>query len=94
MMSSVRNFYFLYLLTLTVISLTLMATGMDFLAASSATAQAMADAGPGLIPEIGPLGNFAGVPDAAKWFLSLAMLLGRLELATVYVLFLRAYWFD
>lgn len=94
MMSSVRNFYFLYLLTLTAISLALMATGMDFLAAASAVAQAMANAGPGLTQEIGPAGNFADIPDMAKWLLVVAMLVGRLELATVYVLFLRAYWVD
>lgn len=94
MISSVRNFFFLYLLTLTAISLGLMATGMDFLAASSAVAQAMANAGPGLTKDIGPAGNFAAVPDLAKWLLTAAMLLGRLELSTVYVLFLRSYWYD
>jgi trk system potassium uptake protein len=94
MMGSVRNFFFLYLLTLTAISLGVMATGMDFLAASSAVAQAMANAGPGLTQDIGPAGNFASVPEAGKWLLILAMLLGRLELVTVYVLFLRSYWFD
>lgn len=92
MMAAVRNFFFLYLLTLGFLSLAVMATGLDFLAAFSAVAQAMANAGPGLAQDIGPAGNFSGIPDAAKWLLVLAMLLGRLELATVYVLFLRAYW--
>jgi trk system potassium uptake protein len=94
MATSVRNFFFLYLLTLTICSLVLMATGMDFLASSSAVVQAMANAGPGLTQDIGPAGNFANIPDLAKWTLSAAMLLGRLELATVYVLFLRLYWSD
>ena len=57
-------------------------------------AQAIANAGPGLTQDIGPAGNFTNVPDLAKWTLSAAMLLGRLELATVYVLFLRLYWSD
>lgn len=92
MLASVRNFFFLYLLTLGAISLALMATGMDFLGAFSAVAQAMANAGPGLTPQIGPAGNFAAIPATAKWLLVLAMLLGRLELATVYVLVLRSFW--
>ena len=48
--------------------------------------------GPGLGPIIGPSGNFSSLPDAAKWLLGLAMLLGRLELMTVLVLFTAAYW--
>jgi trk system potassium uptake protein len=92
MLSSVRNFFFLYILTLGFLSLALMFTGMDFLASFSSVAQAMANAGPGLTQDIGPAGNFSAVPDMAKWLLILAMLLGRLELATVYVLFLKSYW--
>ena len=41
---------------------------------------------------IGPAGTFAPLPDAAKWILSFAMLLGRLELVTVFVLFSRGFW--
>jgi trk system potassium uptake protein TrkH len=48
--------------------------------------------GPGLGPIIGPAGNFASLPDAAKWLLSLGMLLGRLEILTVLVLVTRAFW--
>lgn len=43
---------------------------------------------------IGPAGNFAPLPPAAKWILSAAMLLGRLELITVLVLFSRRFWRD
>jgi trk system potassium uptake protein TrkH len=48
--------------------------------------------GPGLGPIVGPAGNFAPLPDGAKWILSFGMLLGRLELFTVIVLFSRAFW--
>jgi trk system potassium uptake protein TrkH len=41
---------------------------------------------------IGPAGTFASLPDSAKWLLSLAMLLGRLELFTVLVLFMPQFW--
>ena len=41
---------------------------------------------------IGPSGNFASLPDAAKWVLSAGMLLGRLELFTVMVMFAPSFW--
>ena len=41
---------------------------------------------------IGPAGNFSTLPDAAKWLLSLGMLLGRLELYTVLVLLWPEFW--
>lgn len=94
MLMGVRNFFFLYIVTFGVLSLGVMAAGMDFLSAVGAVAQAMGNIGPGISPELGPMGNFANVPDAAKWLLTLAMLLGRLELVTVYVMALRAYWTD
>jgi trk system potassium uptake protein len=52
----------------------------------------LANVGPGLGPTIGPAGNFATLPDAAKWLLAFAMLLGRLELFTVLVLFFPQFW--
>ena len=48
--------------------------------------------GPGLGPIIGPAGNFAPLPDAAKWLLSFGMLLGRLELLTLLVLLTPGFW--
>ncbi|HKJ95194.1 MAG TPA: TrkH family potassium uptake protein, partial [Gammaproteobacteria bacterium] len=89
---AVRNFFVLYLLTLLVLSLMVMATGIDFLSSTSAVAQAMANAGPGLGQLGGPAGNFAGFPSSAKWIICAAMLLGRLELSTVYVLLIPDYW--
>ena len=43
-------------------------------------------------PVIGPLGNFASLPDAAKWILAFDMMLGRLEILTVAVLFFPSFW--
>jgi trk system potassium uptake protein TrkH len=53
---------------------------------------ALANVGPGHGAVIGPSGNFASLPDSAKWLLSAAMLLGRLELFTVLVLFAPSFW--
>ena len=92
MVSSVRNFFFMYILTWGVVSTLLMLTGLDFLSSGSAVATAMANAGPGLGPIVGPGTNFASISDPAKWLLCIAMLLGRLELTTVYILFLPDFW--
>lgn len=89
---AVRNFFFMYIMTLGALSLAMMATGLDFVSSASAVAQAMANAGPGLGPIVGPGTNFASIPTSGKWLLDLAMLLGRLELTTVYVLLLPDYW--
>lgn len=90
--SVVRNFFFLYMVTWAVLSFVLMLSGLDYLSATSAIAQAMAGAGPGLGPIVGPGTNFLGLSDFSKYVLVAAMLLGRLELATVYVLFLKDFW--
>jgi trk system potassium uptake protein TrkH len=92
MVASVRNFFFMYVITFALLSLAVMATGLDGLSSTSAVAQAMANAGPGLGPVVGPGTTFATIPDGAKWLLSAAMLLGRLELATVYVVFFADFW--
>jgi trk system potassium uptake protein TrkH len=60
----------------------LSALGLDYITAMSGTLTALANVGPGLGPEIGPAGNFAGLPDGAKWLLSLAMLLGCIRSAS------------
>ena len=61
-------------------------------AAISGAAAALANIGPGLGDQIGPAGNFAGLNDTAKWMLSLAMFLGRLELLAVYAIFTVHFW--
>lgn len=70
----------------------MMATGVDCLSAVTSIAQGMANAGPGLGPLVGPATTFETIPDAAKWLVMAAMLLGRLELLTVYVMLMPAFW--
>ncbi len=90
--SSVLSFFFVFGMTFAVLALGLAVLGLDFLTAVSAAASAIANVGPGLGPVIGPEGNYASLPDAAKWLLSAGMLLGRLELFTVMVLFTASFW--
>jgi trk system potassium uptake protein TrkH len=68
------------------------ATGVDFVTALSAAVTAVTNVGPGLGRIIGPAGNFATLPDAAKVFLGAGMLLGRLEFFTVLVVLSPEFW--
>ena len=90
--AAVLGFYFLFFAAFAVVALALALHGHDFLTSVSGAATAIANVGPGLGAEIGPSGNFAGLDDSAKWILSAAMLLGRLELFTVLILFLPRFW--
>lgn len=91
---AVLGFFFLYICAFAMFSMALGLCGLDFLTAVSGAATALGNVGPGLGPVIGPAGTFAPLPDIAKWILATAMLLGRLELFTVLVLFLPAFWRD
>jgi trk system potassium uptake protein TrkH len=89
---AVMAFVFMFGLSFAGFALLLSMLGLDYLTAMSASVTALANVGPGLGETIGPTGNFSTVPESAKWLLSAAMLLGRLELFTVLVLFSPAFW--
>ena len=89
---SVMSFFFLFALSFVAVAVALAGFGLDFMTSVSGALTALANVGPGLGDVIGPAGNFASLPDGAKWLLSAAMLLGRLELFTVLVLFTPRFW--
>ena len=89
---SILTFSFFFTVTIGAIALGLTLIGLDWMTALTGAATAVCNVGPGLGPIIGPAGNFSTLPDAAKWLLSLGMLLGRLEILTVLVLVTRAFW--
>ncbi|QEM83467.1 TrkH family potassium uptake protein [Halomonas binhaiensis] len=88
----VLAFSFFYFLTIAAIALILSIMGLDTITAVTGSATAVANVGPGLGDIIGPSGNFASLPAAAKWLLCAGMLLGRLEILTVLVLFTPMFW--
>lgn len=90
--ASVLAFLAVFVGAFSVTAVILAALGLDFVTAISASATAYTNVGPGLGEIIGPDGNFSSLPDAAKWVLSAAMLLGRLELFTVLVLLDPDFW--
>ncbi|WP_121221501.1 TrkH family potassium uptake protein [Oceanibaculum indicum] len=89
---AVLLYIFMFAASCVALSVALTLFGLDALTASTAAIQAIGNVGPGLGPVVGPAGNFATIPDGAKWLLSFGMLLGRLEFFTVLVLFSRRFW--
>ncbi|MBP5980353.1 MAG: TrkH family potassium uptake protein [Halomonas sp.] len=85
-------FSFFFFITIALLALSLAALGLDLVTALSGAVTAVTNVGPGLGDVIGPAGNFAPLPDAAKWFLCIGMLMGRLEILTVVVLLTPMFW--
>ena len=90
--SSVMAFFVMFLTTLCVVAILLAFTGLDAMASISGAAAALANIGPGLGDPIGPTGNFSSLSDSAKWLLSAAMLIGRLELMAVFAIVSSQFW--
>ena len=91
-MSSIISFIYLYIIIFFMITALLSLSGLDFITSISGAATSISNVGPGLGGIIGPNGNFSLIPDVSKWVLSLAMILGRLELFAILVLFLPSFW--
>jgi trk system potassium uptake protein TrkH len=86
---AVWGFYFLYILSYCLLSLGLAATGADLVTAFGSVAGCLNNMGVGL----GETATTFGVlNDAATWMLSLAMLLGRLEVFPLLLLFSKDFW--
>lgn len=88
---SIWGFFILYLGLFILSAFLLAGMGVDVVTSFSAVAATIGNIGPGL-GEVGPIDNYAHLPDLAKVLLSLCMLLGRLEIYTVIVLFVPEFW--
>jgi len=91
-LSSVMAFFMLFFVSLGLVTIALSLAGLDLITALTGAVACLANVGPGLGPEIGPAGNYAGLPDTAKWILTIAMFVGRLELLSVFVLLMPQFW--
>ena len=89
---SILAFLAVYVATIALITVCLTFMGLDIVTAYSATITTIGNVGPGLGHILGPSGNFATLPDAAKWMLTFAMLAGRLEVLALLVAFDRDFW--
>ncbi len=90
--NSVVAFVLIFILSFGGVAIALSLMGLAPITALSAAAASIANVGPGLGPEIGPTGTYAGLPDSAKWVLCFGMLLGRLEFLTILVMFSPSFW--
>ena len=85
-MDSSAAFFVLYMSMLFIGTLITTAFGIDLLTAFTGVLTCLSNVGPGL-NALGPVENFAWLPDVVKWLFSLCMLAGRLELFAVLLLF-------
>ena len=88
---SILSFVVFYLFIFLLGTIFLTANGSDPVTSASAAATCMAGIGPGL-GTIGPMSNFAHLPEASKIVLTLLMILGRLEIITVFAIFTKTFW--
>ena len=82
----------MYIIIFAVSSFLLSFTGVNPISSMGAVATCMAGIGPGLGDVGGPATNFSMVPIMGKWILSFMMLIGRLEIFTVFILFAPSFW--
>ncbi len=89
--SVITGFVFLYVFSLLVTTTVVAAGGYDILTSFSTALVTVGNIGPGF-NLVGPTMNYHFFQPAIKWFLSLAMMMGRLEIYTVMVLFTPWFW--
>ncbi|MEX2398357.1 MAG: potassium transporter TrkG, partial [Balneolales bacterium] len=88
---TIFSFFVLYMLIFAAGVLALTAMNIDFVSAIGASIASLGNVGPA-IGDYGPASNYAHMPFAGKWVLSLLMMIGRLEIFTVIVLFSTTFW--
>ena len=81
-----------YILTIGVLSVVMTLLGVDTVSALFGIWTSIGNIGYGFGPMVAETGTFRDFPDAAKWVMTLAMLLGRLGLLAIFVLVLPRFW--
>ena len=88
---STFGFFTLFMITVGVVTIYIYARGFDEMTAISAAFALVGNIGPGF-SLVGPSDNFAFFNDFDKIFFSVAMIIGRLECYTVFVLLSSSFW--
>ena len=88
---TVAVFFFLYVGLVLLTTLIVAAAGTDLLSAFATGLATVGNIGPGF-GAIGPTLDYGHFPMYVKWWLSLAMLIGRLEVYSVLLLFTGVFW--
>ncbi len=89
--SAIATFVGVYIFTGLIGALILSFSGTDVFTSFEASFLCLGNIGVGFA-KVGPRGNFGFFPAFYKWVCSFLMLVGRLELFTVYVLFTKTFW--
>lgn len=90
-MQNVIAFMMIYGATLVVFTLLLVFSGLDVVSAFTAVIACVNNIGPGL-GAVGPAANYGGLTDFQTWVCTFGMMVGRLELLSVFVLFTPQFW--
>jgi trk system potassium uptake protein TrkH len=88
---NILGFFTLYMVAFIVGVLVFSWLGLDFKSALGGAAATLGNVGPAL-GDLGPSQSYALMPDAAKWWSTFLMLIGRLELFTVLILLTPFFW--
>lgn len=72
----------------------MMCMGIPMLDSVSLGIAAFSNAGPSVGHMVGPLDSWSGLPDLALWINSFLMLAGRLEIFSLLLPFMPAFWRD
>ena len=86
------QFAVVYMILLLLFSILLSLDGTDIITSFTASLSCLSNVGPGMSAAIGPAGSFAFFSARSKVILTLAMLLGRLEIYPILLLFLPRTW--
>ncbi len=88
---SIISFVVLYLFIFIIGTILIVLAGSDPVSSASAVIASLGNTGPGL-GTIGPMFNYAHMPDFSKIVFSILMIIGRLEINTLFLLFTRSFW--
>ncbi|MDC7245915.1 MAG: potassium transporter TrkG [Sphaerochaetaceae bacterium] len=90
--NSIAGFVTIYIALVLVSTIVVASAGYNLLSSFAAALISVGNIGLGL-DAVGPAGTgFGPMPSYVKWFLSLMMLAGRLEIYTVFSIFTRTFW--
>lgn len=88
---SVSAFIFLYFILVLITTFVAAFDGADIITSFTASLAMVGNIGPGF-GKVGPVENYGFFSPFTKWWFSFAMVAGRLELYTMLVFFMPAYW--
>jgi trk system potassium uptake protein TrkH len=83
---SILTFVLLYVVIFLSATLIVVLTGVDTVTSAGAVASTLGNVGPGL-GAVGPMFNYNHLPEADKLLFSLLMIIGRLEINTLFIIF-------